>query len=159
MKRIIMLLTIVFLVSCASPFDKYKDSMGAIQDLLASNMESVGKVQTELTDIQNLVAKYPTMNPNDMSVNEVKELNNSLASINAELQAGNMDLLLSQAATYPEETKEILDQVKDYKLKTAAAILNIPKDDPDYASKTTDLNAALDSAEDIVEYFKLKGLV
>ena len=155
MKRIIMLLTIVFLVSCASPFDKYKDSMGAIQDLLASNMESVGKVQTELTDIQNLVAKYPTMNPNDMSVNEVKELNNSLASINAELQAGNMDLLLSQAATYPEETKEILDQVKDYESKTQAAIAQLPANDP----KKAELTAALENAKDIVDYFALKGLV
>ena len=155
MKNFLTVLILILLTSCNNPFDKYKNSMDQIQTLLEKNMDSAKKVQNEITDIQNLLTNNPNFDPSNMDVNEAKELNNSLATINAELQAGNMDLLLAQAGSYPKETKEILEQVQDYKTKTTSAIANLPANDP----RRTELTAALENATNIIDYFSIKGII
>jgi len=154
MKNFLTVLILILLTSCNNPFDKYKNSMDQIQTLLEKNMDSAKKVQNEITDIQNLLTNNPNFDPSKMDVNEAKELNNSLASINAELQAGNMDLLLAQADTYPEETKKILDQVEDYKAKTLASISSSSID----PNVKAEMEKALVNAENIVKYISAKGV-
>lgn len=148
MKKIFLIMSLLMLVACDSPFDKYKDSV----DALKGNAEAVTRVQEQITVIQDLLEANPNFDPATITVVEVAQLNDSLASIKEELVAGNLDVILSQAAQNPEETTKILEQVELYKADTQAAIDAIPADDP----RKAEMVEALANATDIVALMQAK---
>lgn len=149
MKKIFLLFLLIFAVGCENPFDKYKKSVDDVQAILEANLAAAGRVEAQVTTISNLLtANGGSFSPASMDLTEVQSLNNALSAILTELNAKNLDVLLSQASSYPEETTQILAEITTYKNEVDSVIASYPDGDP----RKAEMQSALNNALDIISY-------